>query len=60
MGVQLMKINYTTIRAPDKVMDYLLDQLYLLTESKFIDAGEREDIECALNSIEYVKDYWRD
>jgi hypothetical protein len=55
-----MKINYTTIRAPDKVMDYLLDQLYLLTESKFIDTGEREDIECALNSIEYVKDYWRD
>ena len=54
-----MKNNYTTIRAPDKVMDYLLDQLYLLTESKFIDAGEREDIECALNSIEYVKDYWR-
>tara|TARA_R110002072_G_scaffold277335_1_gene439061 strand:+ start:565 stop:738 length:174 start_codon:yes stop_codon:yes gene_type:complete len=55
-----MKTKYTSIRAPEKVMDYLLDQLYLLTESKHIDSGEREDIECALNSVEYVTDYWRD
>ena len=47
-------VKYKTIKAPEKVMDYLIDQLYLLTESKYLDVGEREDIEVALNSIEYV------
>tara|TARA_B100001094_G_C17930819_1_gene670644 strand:+ start:87 stop:275 length:189 start_codon:yes stop_codon:yes gene_type:complete len=52
--------KYTTLRGPDKAIDFLIGELHSLSKSKYLNRFERDEIECALNSLEYVTDYWRD
>ena len=59
MSLELAE-KYTTLRGPDKAIDFLIGELHSLSRSKHLNRFERDELECALNSLEYVTDYWRD